>query len=89
MRTLRTASLGSNFTGSYIKKEFKDVYLVNLFPVADYGNMSLQVSKCGAFTGPLVPVFRLDTKIYLVNLRIHFEYTKMRTRKTTCLEYEN
>ena len=46
MRILRTASLGSNLTGSYIKKEFKDVYLVNLFLVADYGNMSLQVPKC-------------------------------------------
>ena len=33
------------------------------------------------FIGPYFPVFKLNTKIYKVNLRIQFEYGKMWTKK--------
>ena len=38
------------------------------------------MSKYGVFSGPYVPVFGLNTEIYL-NLRIQSEYRKMRTKK--------
>ena len=40
-----------------------------------------KVSKCGVFSGPYFPVFRLNTKIYEVNLHIQSEYRKLKTRK--------
>ena len=39
------------------------------------------MSKCGVFSGPYFPVFGLNTEIYGVNLRIQFEYRKIRTKK--------
>ena len=40
-----------------------------------------KVSKYGVFSGPFFPVFRLNTKIYSVNLRIQPIYGKIQTRK--------
>ena len=37
------------------------------------------------FSGPYFPLFRLNTKIYSLNLRIQFEYEKMETRKKICI----
>ena len=42
-----------------------------------------RVSKYGVFFGPYFLVFELNTEIYRVNLRIQFEYRKMRTRKNS------
>ena len=39
------------------------------------------MSKYGVFSGPYFPVFRLNTEIYFVNLRIQSKYGKIRTRK--------
>ena len=39
-----------------------------------------------SFSGPCFPVFGLDTKIYVVNLRIQSEWRKKRTRKTPYLD---
>ena len=41
------------------------------------------MSKYGVFSGPYFPVFRLNTEIYSVNVRIRFEYRKIRTRKNS------
>ena len=35
------------------------------------------------FSGPYLPVFRLNTEIYSVNLPIQSEYRKIRTRKNS------
>ena len=40
-----------------------------------------KVFKCWVFSGRYFPVFRLNTVIYFVNLRIESEYWKIRTRK--------
>ena len=40
-----------------------------------------KVSKYRVFSGPYFPVFRLNTEIYSVNLRIQSECRKIRTRK--------
>ena len=42
-----------------------------------------KVSKYGVNSGPLFPVFGLNTEIYLVNLRIQSEYRKIRTRNNS------
>ena len=42
-----------------------------------------KVSKYEVFSGPLFPVFRLNTEIYSVNLRIQPIYGKIRTRKNS------
>ena len=34
-------------------------------------------------SGPYFPAFGLNTEIYGVNIRIQFEYRKIRTRKTS------
>ena len=39
-----------------------------------------KVFKYGVFSGPYFPVFELNTKIYSANLRIQFEFRKVRTR---------
>ena len=44
------------------------------------------MSKYGVFSGPYFSVFGLNTEIYGVNLRIQFEYRKIRTRKTPYLD---
>ena len=49
--------------------------------------IALKVSKYGVFSGPYFPVFRLNTDIYRINLRIHSEYMKMHTRKTFTFGY--
>ena len=41
------------------------------------------MSKCGVFSGPYFPIFELNSEIYSVNLRIQFEYGKIRTRKNS------
>ena len=41
------------------------------------------VSKYEVFSGPYFPVFGLNTEICGVNLRIQFEYRKIRTRKNS------
>ena len=45
------------------------------------------MSKYGVFSGPYFPVFGLNTEIYGVNLRIHSEYRKIRTRKNSVFKY--
>ena len=40
-----------------------------------------KLSKYGVFSAPYFPLFRLNTKIYGVNLHIRLEYRKIRTRK--------
>ena len=40
-----------------------------------------KVSEYGVISGPYFPVFRLNTKIYGVNLRNQSEYRKIRTRQ--------
>ena len=42
-----------------------------------------KVSKYGVFAGPYFSVFGLNTEIYGVNLRIQYEYGKMRIRKNS------
>ena len=42
-------------------------------------------TEYGIFSGPYVPVFGLNTKIYSVNLRIQSEYSKIQTRKNSVL----
>ena len=42
-----------------------------------------KVYKYGVFSGPYFPLFGLNTEIYGVNLRIKYEYRKMRTRKNS------
>ena len=49
--------------------------------------IALKVSKYGVFSGPYFPVFRLNTDIYRINLRIQSEYMKMHTRKTFTFGY--
>ena len=44
-------------------------------------NTAWKMSKYGFFSGPYFPVFRLNTEIYSVNLRIQSKYRKIRTRK--------
>ena len=46
-----------------------------------------KVSKYRVFSGPYFPVFGLNTEIYGVNLRIHSEYRKIRTRKNSVFEH--
>ena len=41
------------------------------------------VSKYGVISGPHFPVFRLNTEIYFVNLRIQWDYRKIRTRNNS------
>ena len=41
------------------------------------------MSKYRVISGPYFPVFGLNTKIYFLNLRIHSEYRKMRTRNNS------
>ena len=48
--------------------------------------IALKVSKYGVLSGPYFPVFRLNTEIYRINLRIQSEYMKMHTRKTPHLD---
>ena len=42
-----------------------------------------KVSECRLFSVPSFPAFWLNTEIYSVNLRIQFEYGKIRTRRNT------
>ena len=46
-------------------------------------NTALKVSKYGVFSGPYFPVLGLNMEIYSVNLRIQFEYRKIRTKKNS------
>ena len=46
-----------------------------------------KVSKYWVFSGPYFPVFGLNTEIQGVNLRIHSEYRKMRTRQNSVFGY--
>ena len=39
------------------------------------------MSKYGAFSGPYFSASGLNTEIYGVNLRVHSEYRKIRTKK--------
>ena len=39
------------------------------------------------FSGPYIPISRLNTGICRVNLRIQLKYRKIRTRKNTVFEY--
>ena len=41
------------------------------------------MSKCGVFSGPHFPIFKLNTKIHPVNLRIQSKYGKIQTRKNS------
>ena len=43
------------------------------------------MSKYGVFSGPYLPVFRLNTKIFGVNLRIHSEYKEDTDQKKLCI----
>ena len=45
-----------------------------------------KVYKFWASSGPCFLVFRLNTDIYVINLRIQFEYGKIRTGQTPNLE---
>ena len=49
-------------------------------------NIAWKMSNCRAFFGPYFSVFELNTKIYVVNLRIKSEYRKMRTRQKSMIE---
>ena len=42
-----------------------------------------KVSVYGVFSGPFFPVFGLNMEIYSVNLRIQFEYRKIRNSKNS------
>ena len=42
-----------------------------------------EVSKYGVFFGPYFPIFRLNTEIYSVNLRIKSDYRRIRTKKNS------
>ena len=44
------------------------------------------MSKYRVFSVSYFPVFGLNTEIYSVNLRIQFEYRKIRTRKNSHLD---
>ena len=51
--------------------------------------------KYGVVSGPYFPAFALNTEIYLVNLRIQYEYRKIQTRNDSifpqfsCCENQN
>ena len=45
-----------------------------------------KVTKYRVISDPYFPVFRLNTQIYKVNLRIHSEYRKIRTRNNPVSE---
>ena len=68
------------FRKSYFKKQVR--YLLLKIP-----HTSWKVSKYGVFSGLYFPVFGLNTEIYRVNLRIQFEYGKIRTRKNSVFEH--
>ena len=55
-----------------ITKEYKNII-----------GRSWKVSKYGVISGPYYPVFRLNTEIYSLNLRIQSEYRKIRTRNNS------
>ena len=46
-----------------------------------------KVSKYGVFSDLYFPVFIMNTEIYSVNLRIHSEYRKIRTRKNSVFRH--
>ena len=56
---------------------------LNKSELIKYQNTAWKVSKYGVFSGLYFPVFRLNTGIYSVNLRIQAEYRKIRTRKNS------
>lgn len=57
----------------------------NLFRSWNIGNCAKSVG-IGCFSGLCFPAFELNTKFYLVNLCIQFEYWEMWTRKTLNME---
>ena len=58
--------------------KFKNFLYKKIWLIYIYGAV-WKVSKYGNFSGPYFPVFGL----YSVNLRIQFEYKKIRTRKNS------
>ena len=50
-------------------------------------NTAWKVSKYRVFSGLYFPVFGLNTKIYSINIRIQFEYRKIRTRKVSIFRH--
>ena len=48
-----------------------------------FSTTAWKMSKYGVISGPYFPVFRLNTEICFVNLRIQSEYRKIRTRNNS------
>ena len=55
------------------------LWLFNPYDYIDNLHTAWKVSKYGVFSGQYFPVFRLNTEIYSVNLRIQSKYRKIRT----------
>ena len=52
-----------------------------------YFNTAWKVSKYGVISGPYLPVIRLNTEIYFVNLRIQSVYRKIGTRNDSIFRH--
>ena len=61
----------------------KNVIKGNFTDLFSSKNTAWKVSKYGVISGPYLPLFGLNTEIYGVNLRIQFEYRKIRTRSNS------
>ena len=53
------------------------------YNISDFSQHCVKSVQIRVFSGPYLPVFRLNTEIYSVNLPIQSEYRKIRTRKNS------
>ena len=74
---------------SYHRLQFvKETQINTVSNIEQKVNTVWKVSNTAwVISGPYFPVFRLNTEIYSVNLRIQSEYRKIRTRKKSVFEH--
>ena len=63
--------------------QFNQIWLNKLVTIFMRTRHCLKIVQIRRFSGPYFPVFRLNTEIYSVNLRIHPKYRKMRIRRNS------
>ena len=76
-----------SYCNSFVKRTFTlqlhfSIFLINQ---ADVRTTAGKLSKYGVCSGRYFPVLGLNTKVYVVNLRIQPKYQKIRTRKNSVL----
>ena len=59
------------------------LYQCQRFKIKGLWVTAWKLFKYGVFSGPYFPAFGLNTKMYVVNLRIQSKYGKIRTRKNS------